>query len=113
MRIPSLLSLMATGSPDGEVEGIDDLQNAAVEKYGEGDYEPYVPVTYWSFHLMIGFGVLAMLITGRVLGEIEDSPRAVLIGTPASSVPPSAHGQRPWKPPNVVGHAPRPLCRRA
>ncbi|GAA1032931.1 cytochrome ubiquinol oxidase subunit I [Virgisporangium ochraceum] len=67
VRIPSLLSLMATGSPDGEVEGIDDLQRAAVEKYGEGDYVPYVPVTYWSFRLMIGFGVLAMLIAALAL----------------------------------------------
>jgi cytochrome d ubiquinol oxidase subunit I len=67
VRIPSLLSLMATGSPGGEVEGINDLQDAYAQRYGEGDYAPYVPVTYWSFRLMIGFGALAMLIAAIAL----------------------------------------------
>ncbi|MGX6607196.1 cytochrome ubiquinol oxidase subunit I [Micromonosporaceae bacterium Da 78-11] len=62
VRIPSLLSFMATGSPGGEVEGIDNLQSEYEQRYGPGDYKPYVPVTYWSFRLMIGFGGLAMLV---------------------------------------------------
>ncbi|GAA2634386.1 cytochrome ubiquinol oxidase subunit I [Paractinoplanes durhamensis] len=62
VRIPSLLSFMATGSPNGEVEGINNLQQEYEQKYGAGDYKPYVPVTYWSFRLMIGFGGLAMLV---------------------------------------------------
>jgi len=62
VRIPSLLSFMATGSPNGEVEGINNLQSRYAQKYGPGDYVPYVPVTYWSFRLMIGFGGLAMLV---------------------------------------------------
>jgi cytochrome d ubiquinol oxidase subunit I len=62
VRIPSLLSFMATGSPSGEVEGINNLQSEYEQKYGAGDYQPYVPVTYWSFRLMIGFGGLAMLV---------------------------------------------------
>ncbi|WP_238017119.1 cytochrome ubiquinol oxidase subunit I [Dactylosporangium sp. AC04546] len=67
VRIPSLLSFMATGSPSGSVEGINDLQAAYVERYGEGDYVPYVPVTYWSFRLMIGFGALAMAVAAVAL----------------------------------------------
>ncbi|MFI1990224.1 cytochrome ubiquinol oxidase subunit I [Actinoplanes sp. NPDC020271] len=62
VRIPSLLSFMATGSPSGEVEGINDVQAQYEQKYGEGDYTPIVPITYWSFRLMIGFGGLAMLV---------------------------------------------------
>ncbi|WP_306214216.1 cytochrome ubiquinol oxidase subunit I [Actinoplanes sp. RD1] len=62
MRVPNLLSFLATGSPDGRVEGIDDLQAAYEQKYGEGSYQPYVPVTYWGFRFMIGFGGLAMLV---------------------------------------------------
>ncbi|GGL16964.1 cytochrome ubiquinol oxidase subunit I [Mangrovihabitans endophyticus] len=62
VRVPSLLSFMATGSPDGEVEGINDIQRTYEQTYGPGDYTPYVPVTYWSFRLMIGFGGLAMLV---------------------------------------------------
>jgi cytochrome d ubiquinol oxidase subunit I len=62
VRIPSVLSFMATGDPSGTVEGINDLQAEYQQKYGEGDYTPIVPVTYWSFRLMIGFGGLAMLV---------------------------------------------------
>ncbi|MEU7867224.1 cytochrome ubiquinol oxidase subunit I [Dactylosporangium sp. NPDC049140] len=62
VRIPSLLSFMATADPQGEVEGINDLQQRYRSEYGEGDYVPYVPVTYWSFRLMIGFGGLAMAV---------------------------------------------------
>ena len=67
VRIPSLLSLMSTGTPTGEVEGINDLQREYAATYGEGDYVPYVPVTYWSFRLMIGFGGLAMLVAAAAL----------------------------------------------
>lgn len=67
VRIPALLSFMATGSPGGEVEGIDNLQTAYEQTYGAGDYRPIVPVTYWSFRLMIGFGGLAMLIAAVAL----------------------------------------------
>jgi cytochrome d ubiquinol oxidase subunit I len=67
VRIPSLLSFMATGTPGGEVEGINDLQSQYEQTYGEGDYVPYVPVTYWSFRLMIGFGALAMAIAALAL----------------------------------------------
>jgi cytochrome d ubiquinol oxidase subunit I len=62
VRIPDLLSFLATGTFDGQVEGINNLQQAYEQKYGPGGYKPYVPVTYWSFRLMIGFGGLAMLV---------------------------------------------------
>jgi cytochrome d ubiquinol oxidase subunit I len=62
IRVPNLLSFMATGDPKGTVDGINDLQNQYTQTYGPGDYKPYVPVTYWSFRLMIGFGTLAILI---------------------------------------------------
>ena len=62
IKIPAGLSLMATGSTDGSVEGINDLQKQYEQRYGPGTYVPYVPVTYWSFRLMIGFGALAMLL---------------------------------------------------
>ncbi|MGD9526067.1 cytochrome ubiquinol oxidase subunit I [Pseudonocardia sp.] len=66
VRIPGLLSFMATGSFDGEVEGINDVQAASEARFGPGDYTPNIPVTYWTFRLMIGFGVLAGLVS--VLG---------------------------------------------
>jgi cytochrome d ubiquinol oxidase subunit I len=58
VRVPYLLSFMATGDPNGEVEGINDVQRASEERFGPGDYRPVIPVTYWSFRYMIGFGLV-------------------------------------------------------
>jgi len=63
IRIPHGLSLLATGSPNGTVRGINDIQQEYVQKYGPGSYKPIIPITYWSFRLMIGFGVLALLLS--------------------------------------------------
>ena len=55
-----MLSFLATGTLDGEVEGINDLQaavRAALRR--PATTCPIIPVTYWTFRLMIGFGVLA------------------------------------------------------
>jgi cytochrome d ubiquinol oxidase subunit I len=62
LRLPHLLSFLATGSFNGSVAGIDNVQAAEVAKYGPGVYTPVIPVTYWSFRLMIGFGLLAALV---------------------------------------------------
>ncbi len=59
IEVPGLLSWMATGSFGAEVQGINNLQEEYVATYGPGNYVPYVPVTYWSFRLMIGLGMLA------------------------------------------------------
>ncbi|WP_163507213.1 cytochrome ubiquinol oxidase subunit I [Fodinicola acaciae] len=63
VRVPRVLSFMATGSFDGRVEGINDVQRAEAAAYGPGDYKPNIPVSYWSFRLMIGFGLLVMLLS--------------------------------------------------
>jgi cytochrome d ubiquinol oxidase subunit I len=62
LRVPHGLSLLATASPDGTVEGVDDLQARYQQTYGPGDYRPYVPIAYWSFRLMIGLGTLPVLL---------------------------------------------------
>jgi cytochrome d ubiquinol oxidase subunit I len=61
IRIPYVLSFLATGDFNGRVEGINDLQAAEVARYGPGDYTPNTPVTYWTFRWMIGAGALAAL----------------------------------------------------
>ncbi len=61
-RFPDLLSFLATGSFTGKVEGVNQLQARAVATFGPGDYVPNVPVTYWSFRLMMGFGLLAAFL---------------------------------------------------
>ncbi|MFL6142042.1 MAG: cytochrome ubiquinol oxidase subunit I [Labedaea sp.] len=63
IRVPGVLSFMATGSPTGTVEGINDVQAAEAAAYGAGDYRPNIPVTYWTFRLMVGFGALMALLS--------------------------------------------------
>jgi len=58
IEIPGLLSFLSTGDFNATVEGINNLQAAYETQYGPGEYVPYVPVTYWSFRLMIGVGML-------------------------------------------------------
>jgi cytochrome d ubiquinol oxidase subunit I len=62
IKLPNLLSFLATGSPTGRVQGIDDLQAQYSARYGEGSYIPNIPITYWGFRLMIGLGMAAAAI---------------------------------------------------
>jgi cytochrome d ubiquinol oxidase subunit I len=74
LTVPALLSFLANGDLTSEVKGVDDLVAEYQERYGEFypndpalgelagkpiDYVPNLPVTYWSFRLMIGFGALS------------------------------------------------------
>ncbi|GAA4467540.1 cytochrome ubiquinol oxidase subunit I [Phytohabitans houttuyneae] len=62
IKIPYLLSWLGTGDTHGRVEGINDLQAQYTAQYGPGSYNPVIPVTYWSFRLMIGLGMLAAFV---------------------------------------------------
>ncbi|WP_084078564.1 cytochrome ubiquinol oxidase subunit I [Demequina sp. NBRC 110057] len=66
IEIPGMLSFMATGSFDGEVLGLEDLQEIYAERYGattpdgeEIEYRPNLLITYWSFRLMIGLAAFS------------------------------------------------------
>ena len=64
IEIPKLLSFLATGDFNGKVEGINDLNEQYRQTYadtGIENFAPNIPVTYWSFRLMIGLGMLAFL----------------------------------------------------
>lgn len=63
IRVPHLLSLIADLSWNGTVQGIDNLQAADVAKYGAGSYIPVIPLTYWSFRVMVGAGILMILLS--------------------------------------------------
>jgi len=79
IRVPHVLSLMSTGDPDGEVEGINQLQQQLAAEYGAGDYKPNIPMAYWTFRLMIGFGVLAAILAAAALWAMRGgrNPRSV------------------------------------
>jgi len=65
--LPSVLSFMSTGNTKGVVEGVNDLQKKYVAKYGAGNYKPNIPLAYWGFRLMIGFGALSALFALLIL----------------------------------------------
>ena len=59
--VPKFLSFLSTGSFNGTVEGINNIQDQYVQKYGPGNYKPNIPLAYWGFRLMIGFGAIGFL----------------------------------------------------
>ncbi len=63
IRVPGVLSFMATESFTGEVEGINNVQQRFEELYGPGDYRPNIPVTYWMFRLMMGAAGAMLLVS--------------------------------------------------
>ncbi len=109
IRIPNLLSLLATGSTDGQVAGINELQAQYQQQYGAGDYLPYVPLTYWTFRLMIGMGALGALGALWLLWQLRRrtivSRAAVTIALALPLLPLAANslgwlftemGRQPW-----------------
>ena len=74
IEVPGVLSFLATGSFDGPVRGINSLQAEYQEKYADSgltDFTPIIPVTYWTFRLMMGLGFLAMAIGGWILWALR------------------------------------------
>ena len=76
IKVPNLLSFLATGTTDGEVQGINQLREQYQETYGQdpgatyyspGDYTPVIPLTYWTFRLMMGLGIAAAAVAGWLL----------------------------------------------
>ncbi|MEY7970464.1 cytochrome ubiquinol oxidase subunit I [Saccharomonospora xinjiangensis] len=102
-NVPALLSFLAHGDFSTEVKGIEQLVGEYQERYGTNypddpalgelagkpvDYVPSLPVTYWGFRIMIGFGALSAAIGLAALwltrgDRIPDSrwfPRLALAG---------------------------------
>jgi cytochrome bd ubiquinol oxidase subunit I len=62
IRIPGLLSFLAHNRFSGAVEGINNLQDEYVQRYGPGDYVPPVAISYWTFRIMVGAGFAMLLL---------------------------------------------------
>ncbi|WP_345800049.1 cytochrome ubiquinol oxidase subunit I [Microbacterium sp. AZCO] len=61
IEVPHLLSLLATGTWDGEVQGLTPLNEQYQQQYGAGDYIPSVFIQYWSMRVMAYGGALLVL----------------------------------------------------
>ena len=66
ITIPRVLSFLATGTIDGTVQGMNDLQeqyNEEYAEYGDVNYIPNVFIMYWAFRLMIGVGLFGVAVS--------------------------------------------------
>ncbi len=80
VRVPHILSVLATNTWNGNVKGINQLQKEATAKYGAGSYVPVIWVLYWTFRIMVGLGILLFVLGGVGLWlmkrrRLEVSPR--------------------------------------
>ncbi|MFF7239429.1 cytochrome ubiquinol oxidase subunit I [Streptomyces collinus] len=57
IEVPGLLSFLADDNFHSYVPGINDVNKAEQQKFGPGDYRPNIPVAFWGFRWMIGFGM--------------------------------------------------------
>jgi cytochrome d ubiquinol oxidase subunit I len=110
ISIPHGLSILATNTWDGKVQGIDDLNRMYQQKYGPGDYTPIIGVTYWSFRIMSGIGFVVFLLSAYGLyllwrSRLERSHRYMRVMTWAIALPFIANsfgwiftemGRQPW-----------------
>jgi cytochrome d ubiquinol oxidase subunit I len=80
IEVPNLLSFLATLDPKGEVKDAATLRAEFAEAFPENqvDVMPNIMVSFWTFRLMIGFGIFAAVLAiwallalrkGRVSGS--------------------------------------------
>lgn len=101
IEIPGLLSWLSTGDVNSTVQGINDLQAAYEQQFGPGNYMPNIPVTYWSFRLMIGVGMLGAAWALWALwryrrGRNPQQGRLFNVITPLIVIAPLAAGSFGW-----------------
>ena len=92
IKIPRLLSVLATGTTTGPVTGLNQLQAQYRAKYGPGNYIPNVAIQYWSMRTMAVLGVLVLLLAlwggwALVRGTIARSRVFLLVATWAVITP--------------------------
>lgn len=111
IEVPWVLPLLAEGRISGvTLEGVEDLQAQAEEKFGPGNYRPNLFVTYWAFRAMIGLLLVPVLFALTALwltrgGRIPDQrwfSRFALLTIPTPFLANSAGwiftemGRQPW-----------------
>jgi cytochrome d ubiquinol oxidase subunit I len=110
IQVPHLLSVLATGTWNGKVTGLDELQTQDEQKYGSGNYVPNVFVQYWSMRVMAYLGALVILLAlwGAWLAHrrtLETSRLFLFVATWAALLPMlmnsagwllTENGRQPW-----------------
>jgi cytochrome d ubiquinol oxidase subunit I len=115
INIPYAMSFLAYSKFSGSLKGMETLQKEYTQKYdsivGKGtNYIPPVKTTYWSFRLMVGFGMAMILLSlaGVYLwkkGTLKNNRLYLKLLIPAISFPFLANtfgwimtevGRQPW-----------------
>jgi len=63
IQVPHLLSVLSTGTWNGQVVGLNELQAQYQQQYGAGTYIPNVFIQYWSMRTMAYLGVVVLLLS--------------------------------------------------
>jgi cytochrome d ubiquinol oxidase subunit I len=63
IEVPKLLSFLSTGSFNGKVQGINQLERQEERQYGRGNYTPPVRTVYWSMRIMAYLGTLVFMVS--------------------------------------------------
>ena len=110
IAIPHLLSVLATGTWDGQVLGLNPLNEQYQQQYGPAEYIPNVFIQYWSMRVMAYLGALISLLAlwGAWLlhrGKLATSKWFLLVATWAIVTPflmntagwlLTENGRQPW-----------------
>jgi cytochrome d ubiquinol oxidase subunit I len=110
IAIPYLLSFLATNSFDGQVTGLNELQQQYEKQYGPGNYIPNVFIQYWSMRVMayLAAALFLFALFGGWLAHrkrLERSPRFLTIAMWVAIVPflmntagwmLTENGRQPW-----------------
>ncbi|MEJ2550902.1 MAG: cytochrome ubiquinol oxidase subunit I [Anaerolineales bacterium] len=70
IEIPRILSFMAFNRMEGMVHGINQLQAEYEQTYGPGNYIPPVTISFWTFRIMVGVGLLMILLAAVGLWQV-------------------------------------------
>lgn len=62
ISIPKLLSFMSYNKFTGKVVGLNELQKEYEGKYGPGNYIPPVTISFYTFRMMVGAGIMMILL---------------------------------------------------
>jgi cytochrome bd ubiquinol oxidase subunit I len=92
IQVPRLLSYLATGSFNGQVDGINQEEKNERRQYGRRDYIPPVEAVYWSMRVMAYLGTLVFLVAavGAYLfwrGRLQRTRWFLWIGVGAIALP--------------------------
>jgi cytochrome d ubiquinol oxidase subunit I len=110
IRIPYAMSFLACNNFTCAVQGVDELQEQEVQKYGPGNYIPLMVVTYWTFRIMMAFGLIMIAASAWFLyatrrNDYENAKWMKLVPFGALILPYSANasgwiltemGRQPW-----------------